>query len=127
MDRGNEHSRRIDDEMAREVRDITQGQPGDGRSEEWRDMEPSGDDQPDVSLIPEIDPESAEDRAEIAEYLRRSIFPAKPQGLLKEAMRNEAPDRVLDEIRQLDPNASFKSVAEIWSALTGQPLRGERF
>jgi hypothetical protein len=127
MDRGDKHSGRVDDEMAREVQGITQGQPGDGHIEDWRNMEPSGDDQPDVSLAPEIDPESAEDRAEIAEYLRRSIFPANPNGLLKEAMRNEAPDHVLDEIRQLDPNASFKSVAEIWSAMTGQPLREKRF
>src|SRR4051812_27143030 len=52
MDRGsNKHSPRVDDEMAHEVRGNLQGVAG-GRIEEWKTPEPSGEDQPEVSLVP---------------------------------------------------------------------------
>ena len=53
MDRGSsKHSPRVDDQMAGEVRGTVQGTAG-ARAEEWKMAEPSGEDQPQVSLVPE--------------------------------------------------------------------------
>jgi len=53
MERGsNKHSPRVDDQMAGEVRGIVQGTAG-GRAEEWKTPEPSGEDQPEVTVVPD--------------------------------------------------------------------------
>ena len=53
MDRGSsKHSPRVDDQMAQEVRGTVQGTAG-ARAEEWKMAEPSGEDQPQVSVVPD--------------------------------------------------------------------------
>ena len=53
MDRGSsKHSPRVDEQMDQEVRGVVQGTAG-ARAEEWKMAEPSGEDQPQVSLVPE--------------------------------------------------------------------------
>jgi hypothetical protein len=47
MERGSDkHSPRVDDEMERETRSMTQGSPVEARSEESRMKEPPGDGEP---------------------------------------------------------------------------------
>ena len=47
MERGSDkHSARVDDEMERETRSITQGAPIESRASESRMKEPAGDDEP---------------------------------------------------------------------------------
>lgn len=146
MDRGSDkHSPRLDEEMERETRGLTQGAPADSRAEEWRETEPSGEDEPLVSIEPDPEapksdiaeadddaagvasPAERDDRATVATYLRRSVFPAKRNQLIREAEANNAPDHVLAELRRLDSETVFANVAQAWSAATGLPEHEHRF
>ena len=137
MQRGsNRHGPRIDDEMAQETRGIVQGAPADPRVEEFHSTEPSGDDQPEVSIIPEAGADEAatdlsetdrDDRARLGAYLRRSVFPADRDALLAEARANNAPDHVIAEVERLEAGREFRNAAEAWAAATGAPARERRF
>jgi hypothetical protein len=134
MDRGSsKHGPRLDEEMAHETRGLTQGGPGDGRAEEWRDPEPSGEDQPEEGAVPELDggwpggapsgmtPEEREARSRLGRYLRRSAFPADSDGLLADAEQTQAPDDIVAVLRRLPAGRTFGTVAEVWAALYGEP------
>jgi Protein of unknown function (DUF2795) len=134
MDRGSsKHGDRFDEELERESLGVTEGSPGDARVEEWHEVEPSGEDEPDVSLVPEMDageeggapsgmsPADRERRARLGQYLRRSIFPATKQQLVDEAQANNAPAAVVDELAQLSESAEYPNVARVWSAMVGVP------
>jgi hypothetical protein len=143
MDRGSDkHAPRLDEQLDRETRGLTQGAGVGGRADESREPEPSGEDQPLVSLEPDADapksdiaedtlgaisPAERDDRAAVATYLRRSVFPAKRSQLIREAEANNAPDHVLDELRRLDDDAEYATVADAWAAATGLPAHERRF
>jgi hypothetical protein len=129
MEQGaDKHSARLDDEM----KHATEGMVRAGRStraEEWRDPEPSGEDEPDVDRAPDStltggtpDGMTATDvelRSELASYLDRSTFPAVRAQLMEQATENHAPERVLDEIRRLPDGREYVNVNDIWSTLGG--------
>lgn len=129
MERGSDkHGPRLDETLAHE----TEGAVRAGRSthaEEWKDPEPSGEDQPDVDLAPDTtlvggvpDGMSATDvegRAELAAYLGRSAYPATGAELVALAEQNAAPDRVTAALRRLPPEQGFATAQEVWSALGG--------
>jgi hypothetical protein len=142
MDRGSsKHSSRLDDELDEEVLGITEGSGAGGRVEEGRETEPSGYDEPDASLVPDLDageegsagsgmsPEDREQRSRIGQYLRRSVFPADGPALVAEATGNNAPDSVVDALHRLPPSTSFANTADVWAAIVGTPESGleERF
>jgi Protein of unknown function (DUF2795) len=142
MDRGSsKHSSRLDEEMDEEVLGITEGSGAGGRVEQWRESEPSGDDEPDVSLVPDLDagedggspsgmsPEDRERRSQLGRYLRRSAFPADRAALIAEARANNAPDNVVDALGGLSASTEFANVADVWAAIVGTPESGleERF
>jgi hypothetical protein len=111
MDRGSsKHSPRLDEQMAGEVRGTVQGNVG-GRAEEWHEAEPSGEDQPSVSL----DPDPGEDFSRFGSYLGR-IFPADREALLDSARGFEAPDDVLDRLSTLPAGTTYQNAAEVWHA-----------
>ena len=115
MDRGsNKHSARVDDEMAHEVRGITQGVTG-GRVEESREAEPSGDDQPEVSGILEED--ETRDLSRFGRYIGLSALPGDRVKLRHSAETLLAPDDVLADIDSLPAGQEFATVVEIWQAL----------
>jgi hypothetical protein len=127
MERGNaKHNPRLDDEMAHEVDGIVKGTAG-GRVEEFREAEPSGEDQPEDSLVPEGDdgsgapqgmtPEEVELRSRLGRYINRSALPADRDRLRGVAEGNEAPDDVLAEIDRLPSGVQFQTVSEAWAAL----------
>jgi hypothetical protein len=122
------HGARLDEEM----KHATEGMTRAGRStraEESRDPEPSGEDQPDVDRSPDAtltggtpDGMTAEDvelRSELASFLDRSTFPAVRTQLMDEAMGNNAPDRVIAELRRLPDGREYANVNEIWATLGG--------
>lgn len=134
MDRGSsKHSSRLDEELDEEVLGVTEGSGAGSRVEEWRETEPSGDDEPDVSLVPDLDageeggspsgmsPQDRERRSELGRYLRRSVFPADASGLVAEARANNAPDRIADALSGLPASTSYANVADVWAALVGTP------
>lgn len=139
MDRGSSnHGPRLDDEMAHEVRGVVQGRPG-GRAEEWREAEPSGEDQPAGTLVPELDaghrggapagmsPDEREARSRLGRYLNRSAFPADRATLTAAARAAQAPDDVLGWLSQLAPEGRYQTVSEVWTALGGASDRDGRF
>jgi len=112
---------------------MVQGSPSDARVEEWREPEPSGEDQPEVGLVPHPDagemggaptgmtPEEREARSRLGRYLRRSAFPADRAALLAEATDNQAPDDILATLRRVPEDQQFETVAEVWAAYVRTP------
>ncbi len=132
MERGNtEHGRHLDDNLRREAGDLLRGQPGAAvRSQEWRDPEPPGEDQPEDYLVPEGDPDrrgsapsgmtadQREERSRLGRYLPRSAFPGEPEALASAAREQNAPDDVIASLHRL-PAAQYQTVAEVYAALLG--------
>jgi uncharacterized protein DUF2795 len=126
MDRGsNKHSPRLDDQMAHEVQGIVQGRAG-GRAEEWKTPEPSGEDQPEVTLVPEenygrgepngVGNAEAEQLSRFGTYIGLSALPGDRAALEKSARDLEAPDDVLDRLQKLPAGTTYQTVTEVWDA-----------
>jgi hypothetical protein len=115
MDRANsKHSRRLDDEMARETLEYTQGLGAGARTEEWRDAEPIAEGQPEAAPIPDV--ESAdEDLSRLGRYIPRTALPGDRSKLLTGAKRMHAPDEVLDRIGSLAPDRTYATILEAWA------------
>ena len=128
MERGSDtHSARMDDALKHDVEGLIR--TGHDSREDWNSPEPSGEDQPDVDMVPDgtlaggvpdgMTEQDVETRSEIAGYLGRSVWPAVGQRLLEVAEGNEAPDRILDLLRQLPAGREYANVQEAWAALQG--------
>jgi len=117
MDRGSsKHSPRVDEQMSQEVRGTVQGTAG-SRAEEWKMAEPSGEDQPQVSLVPDEGNVGGEAFSRFGTYIGLSAFPGDRAALEKSARDLEAPDDVLDAISTLPAGTTYQNVAEVWRAL----------
>ena len=126
MDRGSDkHSPRVDDSMAEEVRGTTQGVTG-ARAEEWKMAEPSGEDQPQTTLVPDNDygrgepagvgNAESEEFSRFGSYLGRA-FPGDRDRLAASARDLDAPDDILAALATLPPNTEYRTTAEVWKAL----------
>lgn len=134
MESSSKHGPRLDDQMAHETQGMVKGEHAT-RAEEWRESEPPGEDQPDATLAPNastsvgtpegMTPADVELRAEIAQVLGRSVYPADREALVATATENSAPDAVLDLLRGLPASGSFASLAEVVTAL-GMPVETRR-
>jgi Protein of unknown function (DUF2795) len=127
MERGSsKHSPRVDEQMASEVRGTVQGVAG-ARAEEWKMAEPSGEDQPQTSLVPEqeivrgevtgVGSQSGEEFSRFGSYIGMSALPGNREALLKSAGDLEAPDDIVDALNQLPPDTTYRNLAEVWHAL----------
>jgi hypothetical protein len=115
MERGsNKHGARTDDQLADEVRGIVQG-VGGGRVEEFREAEPSGEDQPDVSGV--LEEFEDRDLSRFGRYIGLSAFPGDRATLRHSAENLDAPDDVLADLDSLPADQQFRNVVEIWRAL----------
>lgn len=126
MERNSKHGFRVDDAMAAETDSLTRGAPIESRVEEWREAEPSGEDQPVADGILNGDTtqtgvahDEVELRSELAKRLRSSAFPANRQTLEDVAMEEQAPGPILDLIRRLPDGRTYENVADIWRTLGG--------
>jgi hypothetical protein len=137
MERGSDkHSARMDDALEQETRGIVQA-GRDPRAEEWKSAEPSGEDQPGVHLsgsgalhggVPEgMNEQDVEERARLASYLGKEVWPATGAQLLAVAQGREAPDVVLQQLRQLPADRSFANLQDAWGALSGGHVEAHRF
>ncbi|MDX6288170.1 MAG: hypothetical protein QOG53_3655 [Frankiales bacterium] len=136
MERGSDkHGPRLDDELAHE----TEGLVRAGRSthaEEWKDPEPSGEDQPDADRVPNatlvggtppgMTPDDIEGRAELATYIGKEAYPAVRAQLIDLVIDRNAPDSIIDLVKNLPSDREFHNVNEIWAAVGGQ-VESERF
>jgi hypothetical protein len=129
VERGSDkHSVRLDEQVKHEV----SGMVRSGRTthaEEWKDPEPSGEDQPDVDRAPDATmvgavPEGTtaddiEGRSELAAALGKEVWPATADTLAACAKASAAPDRVLDLLGGLPADRTYRNVQEVWVALGG--------
>jgi hypothetical protein len=127
MERGSsKHSPRVDEQMAQEVHGTVQGIAG-SRAEEWKMAEPSGEDQPQVSVVPDeetargevtgVGSRSGEEFSRFGSYIGMSAVPGDREALLKSARDLEAPDDVVEALHRLPPNTIYRNLAEVWHAL----------
>ena len=129
MERGSDkHGARMDDAMHKEVEGMMRAER-DTRPDDFRSMEPSGEDQPDVDLNPDgtltggtpegMTPEDVERRSELATYLTRAAFPGVREYLLDQAEAAEAPDAVMELIGSAPAGREFQNVEQLWEATGG--------
>jgi Protein of unknown function (DUF2795) len=128
MERSSKHGFRVDDAMSSETESLERGAPVESRVEEWREAEPSGDDQPVPDAVLNGDArnvanglghDEVELRAEIAKRLRASSFPANRQQLEDVAAEEQAPGHILDLLRRLPDGRVFENTQDVWRALGG--------
>lgn len=136
MERGSDkHSPMRDEQLKHE----TEGLVRSGRSthaEEWKDPEPSGEDQPDSDAVPDgtlhggtpngMTDEDVEGRAEIATYLGKDSYPMVREQIINLAIDRQAPTRVVDLVRRLPSGREFHNVNEVWAAVGGH-VESDRF
>ena len=119
----------LEDEMlAAETEGLVRGGHST-RAEEWRDPEPSGEDEPDVDLVPNADAsagagmdmsaDEVEGRSELARYLGIKAFPGNRQMLVDVAIDNNAPDVLVARLQRLPDGREYKNVNEVWQTLGG--------
>ena len=129
MDRGSDkHSARMDEALQAETRGMmTAGR--ETRGEDWNSPEPSGEDQPDVDRVPDgtlaggvpegMTERDVEERSEIASYLGKECWPADRRTLLDVAAGSNAPEAVLNRLRELPDGPVFRNLQEAWAKLHG--------
>ncbi len=115
-----------DDEMKAEMQGELKADRAT-RAEEERELEPSGEDQPEASRAPDaamhggtppgMDGEDVELRSELARHLGLSAYPADRATVLDTLRENNAPDRLLDLAQQLPEGEEFRNVQDIARAL----------
>jgi hypothetical protein len=127
MERNSKHGFRVDDAMSAETESLERGAPIESRVEEWREAEPSGDDQPVPDMILNGDArdpnglghDELELRSELAKRLRTSVFPADRQALEDVAAEEQAPGHILDLLRRLPDGRTYENTQDVWRALGG--------
>ena len=135
MQRGSDkHSARLDDALEQEVSGLMRS--GHDNREDWNSPEPSGEDQPDVDLVPNgtlsggvpegMTGEDVDGRSELASYLGRA-WPATREDLIGKATENDAPDSVLQQLQGLPEGSDYENMQELWSALSGGHVESNRF
>ena len=135
MERGSDkHSARMDDALEAEVSGLMRA--GHDNRADWNSPEPSGEDQPDVDLVPNgtlaggvpdgMDEADVEKRSELASYLGR-LWPATSEQVLFVAVENDAPEDVLATLRRLPAGQSFANLQELWASISGGHVESHRF
>jgi hypothetical protein len=136
VDRGSDkHSPLVDDQLKHETEGLVRGGHST-HAEEWKDAEPSGEDQPDADLAPDgtlhggtpsgMAPDDVEGRAELAGYIGKDVYPLLREQILELVMDRQAPTRVVDLVRRLPSGTLFANINEVWTALGGH-VEQERF
>lgn len=135
MERGSDkHSARMDDALGHEVEGLIRS--GHDSRADWNSPEPSGEDQPDVDLVPNgtlaggvpdgMTEQDVERRSELASYLGR-LWPATREELIRVATDNEAPDAIIAQLHTLPMGEQFANLQQMWSALSGGHVEDHRF
>jgi len=124
--RSTKHNPRVDEELEHEVQGMLKGER-QTRAEEWRQVEPSAEGDPDVDSDPAgtlvggtpvgMDADAVEARAELARWLDRADFPSTGPALVEAALDHRAPDAIVAELRRLPEGESYERVGDVVRAL----------
>ncbi|MEU4419763.1 DUF2795 domain-containing protein [Actinoplanes sp. NPDC024001] len=126
MERGStKHGVILDEQMKSETRGNVRGTAG-GRAEEWKTPEPAGEDQPEVTVVPEggygrgvpdgVGSAHGEAFSRFGTYLGLSAFPGDRAALEGSARTLEAPDEVMRRLARLPEGTVYQNVAQVWEA-----------
>ena len=136
MDRGSDKvSPRVDDELKHETQGLIRG-GHQTHAEEWKEPEPSGEDQPDVDLNPAgtlaggtppgMNAADIEGRSELARFVGKASYPVVREQLIELAIDHQAPDRIVDLVKRLPSGRTFETLNDVWEALGGH-VEHQRF
>jgi hypothetical protein len=124
--RSTKHNPRLDEELEHEVQGMLKGERAT-RSEEWREVEPVAEGDPDIDTNPDgtlvggtpvgMDADAVTARAEIARWLDRADFPSTGPALVEAALDHRAPDAVVAELQRLPDGETFERVGDVVRAL----------
>jgi Protein of unknown function (DUF2795) len=127
VERGSDkHGPRMDDALKHDVEGAIRGTHST-HAEEWKDPEPSAEDQPDVDMAPDgtltggtppgMTPEDVETRAQLAAYLGKEVYPAERDELVTVVRGRQAPDRLVELVSSLPTGRRFDNVNDVAEAL----------
>lgn len=124
--RSTKHSPRVDEELEHEIQGTLKAERAT-RAEEWREVEPVAEGEPDLTadptgtLVGGVPVGMTEDavvaRAEIARWLNRASFPGSRDHLVEEARDNRAPEAVVAELERLPEGETFERIGDVARAL----------
>ncbi|HEY9473433.1 MAG TPA: DUF2795 domain-containing protein [Mycobacteriales bacterium] len=127
MQRGSDkHGPLRDEELARELSALTEGSH-ESHTEEWREQEPPGDDQPDVDMAPNTELSGGPPpgmtqrdltvRSDLAKRLGRDVYPADRDALLRRLAKVNAPGPLVELVRGLPAGRRYANLREVSEAL----------
>ena len=124
--RSTKHSPRVDEELEHEIQGMLKGEHAT-RSEEWREVEPIAEGDPDITadpagtLVGGVPVGMTEDaivaRAELARWLDRADIPSDGPALVEASLDHRAPDAVVDELRRLPEGETYERIGDVVRAL----------
>ena len=125
-ERSTKHSPRVDEELEHEMQGMLRGEHST-RAEEWREVEPSAEGDPDVDADPSgtlvggtpvgMDAAAVTARSELARWLDRADFPSTGPDLVEAARDHRAPDAVVAELGKLPAGETYERVGDVVRAL----------
>ena len=129
MDSNALHGPREDDALKRELRGDLQAHRAT-RSEEWRQPEPAGEDEPEPDETagtpegrarPAAEEAALDLRSDLARYLGRSALPGDKARVIRHLEANNAPQRILDLVSSLPASHTWTTMRDLYLAL-GLPV-----
>jgi hypothetical protein len=124
--RSNKHNPRLDEELEHEVQGMMKAERAT-RSEEWREVEPVAEGEPDITADPAgtlvggvpqgMDADAVVRRAELARWLDRADFPNTGPDLVEAALDHRAPDAVVEELQRLPEGETYERIGDVVRAL----------
>ncbi|MGY1617153.1 DUF2795 domain-containing protein [Geodermatophilus sp. SYSU D00691] len=124
--RSTKHSPRVDEELEHELQGMLKAERGT-RAEEWREVEPSAEGEPDIDADPAgtlvggtpvgMDADAVVRRAELARWLDRADFPSDGPNLVEAARDHRAPDAVVAELERLPGGQTYERIGDVVRAL----------
>ena len=124
--RSTKHNPRVDEELEHEVQGMLKGERAT-RSEEWREVEPQAEGDPDIDRDPAgtlvggtpvgMDADAVVARAELARWLDRADFPSNGPDLVEAARDHRAPDAVVAEFERLPAGETYERIGDVVRAL----------
>lgn len=125
-ERSTKHSPRVDDELGHELQGMLRAERAT-RSEEWREVEPQAEGDPDIDANPAgslvggtpvgMDADAVVARAELARWLDRADFPSSGPDLVEAARDHRAPDAVVAELERLPDGQTYERIGDVVRAL----------
>ena len=124
--RSTKHSPRVDEELEHEIQGMLKGERAT-RAEEWREVEPQAEGDPDIDSSPEgtlvggvpvgMTEDAVVARAELARWLDRADFPSTGPDLIEAALDHRAPDAVVGELQKLPEGETYERIGDVVRAL----------